>query len=127
MTRDKINLQYLKYDDTDSIGITTIEKQAITASNGIELQKAFACKDNSLAIVIENTGSSDGTLTILAGDMQNMHLGNSNITVPQNSTSTIRMRDVARYEHKDGSVYFDFSESFTGNIYAIAEKAGLGS
>lgn len=127
MTRDKINLQYLKYDETDSIGIATITKQAITASNGIEIEKAFACKDNSLAIVVENAGSSDGTLTILAGDMQNMHLGNSTVSIPQSSTITIRMRDVARFERKDGSLYFDFSESYNGNIYAIAEKAGLGS
>lgn len=127
MARDKINLQYLTYDETDSVGVVTIEKQTITATNGIELEKAFACKDNSLAVVVENSGSTDSSMTINAGDMQNLHLGNSTVQIPKTSSVSIRMRDIARYERNDGSVYFDFAEGFTGNIYAVAEKAGLGS
>lgn len=127
MARDSISLQYLTYDTSDSVGTATIAKQAVTQANGIVLANAFACKNNSLAIVIENTATSAMTATLKAGEKQNAVLGDSSIPLPASSAVTLRIRDLARYERKDGSLYFDFGTGFTGNIYAIAEKAGLGS
>ncbi len=126
MTRDKIMVQYPEFDVTDSVGTTAITKQEITQANGIEIQKAFAGKDNSCKIIIENSGSSDSTCTIKAGEKQNAVLGDSIVALAKNSVTMISLvRDMARYERADGSVYLDFGTGFTGNIYAIAEKAGL--
>lgn len=127
MVRDKINLQYHTYDVTDSIGNVSINKQSITSDNGIELEKALACKDNSLTVIIESTASSDSIIQLIAGDMQNMQLGNSSVPIKASSVMSLRIRDIARYERMDGSIYFDFPTGFTGYIYAVGEKAGLGS
>lgn len=126
MARDSINLQYFTYDATDSIGVVVIEKKAITVANGIELKNAFAGKDNSIDILIENTAGADNTFTVKAGEKQNAQLGLSNVPIPAGRTVAIDlMRDMARYERADGSVYIDFGTGFTGNIYAIAKRAGL--
>ncbi|MEI7474693.1 MAG: glycoside hydrolase family 30 beta sandwich domain-containing protein [bacterium] len=127
MARDSIGLQYLTYDTSDSVGSVQITKQAVTVANGIVLTGAFDCKDNSLAIIIENTNAGAQTITVKAGEKQNACLGDSAVPINASSVITLRMRDIARYERKDGSLYLDFSTGFTGNIYAIAEKAGLGS
>lgn len=134
MARDSINLQYVVYDATDSVGSKTITKQAVTQANGIKLADAFKAKDNSVVIYVENTYSgANSTLTIKAGEKQNAKLGDLNVPLTKASTAgnpvtEVRInRDMARFERKDGSIYLDFSASFTGNIWATAEKAGLGS
>lgn len=128
MARDEISLQYMTYDATDSVGSANITKQTVTQANGIKLKNAFACKDNSVKIIVDNTAASDCTLTIKAGEKQNAILGDSVIALKQSSITVVSpLRDMARYENKDGSIDIDFSASFTGTIYAVAEKAGLGS
>ena len=127
MARDSIGLQFLTYDTTDSVGTKTVVKQVVTQANGIVITGAFACKNNSLAIVIENTYTSATTATLKSGEKQNNLLGDSSIPLPASSVVTLRIRVVARYERKDGSIYIDFGAGMTGNIYALAEKAGLGS
>ena len=126
-TRDAIDLQYLTYDASDSVGSAKITKQAVTVANGIKINNAFDCKDNSLAIVVENTAETAQTVTVKAGGKQNACLGNSVIPLAASSTYILRFRDIARYENTDGSLYLDFNTGFTGNTYATAEKAGLGS
>lgn len=128
MARDEITLHYMTYDVSDSVGSAAITKQTVTQANGIKLKNAFAGKDNSVKIIVENTASSDGTMTIKAGEKQNAILGDSTIALKRNATTVVApLRDMARYENKDGSINLDFSSGFTGSIYAVAEKAGLGS
>lgn len=128
MARDKIQIQTMTYDATDSVGSVAITKQAVTQANGIEIENAYAEKDNSLKIIVENTATSASTLTILAGDKQNAKLGDSTIALAASGVTVISpIRDMARYERTDGSIYLDFGTGFTGNIYAVGEKAGLGS
>lgn len=134
MARDEITLQYVTYDAKDSVGSKKIAKQAVTQANGIELKNAFQAKDNSVVITIETTYSSaDSTLTIKAGEKQNAKLGDATVALAKATTAgatvtEVRLnRDMARFERKNGSVYLDFSSGFTGNIWATAEKAGLGS
>ena len=126
MARDEISLQYLTYDATDSVGSVNVEKQAVTQANGIKLKNAFACKDNSMKIIVENTATSDSTLAIKAGEKQNATLGDATIALTKNSSTVIApIRDMARFENADGSIDIDFATGFTGNIYAVGEKAGL--
>ena len=128
MARDKIQVQTMIYDATDSVGSVAITKQAVTQANGIEIENAYAEKDNSLKIIVENTANSASTLTIKAGDKQNAILGDSIIALAASGVTVISpIRDGARFERTDGSIYIDFGTGFTGNIYAVGEKAGLGS
>lgn len=127
MARDEITLQHLVYDATDSVGSVNVEKKTVTVANGITLKKAFGGKDNSIKIVVENTATSDATLTIKAGEKQNSMLGDSSIALAKSSVTVIApIRDAARYEKEDGSIDIDFSSGFTGTVYAVAEKAGFG-
>lgn len=131
MARDEISLQLPTWDVTDSVGVIDITKQAVTQANGIKLKNAFAGKDNSCKIIIENTTGedttpADSTCTIKAGEKQNASLGDSTVALKKSAVTVISLvRDMARYERNDGSIYIDFATGFTGNIYAIAEKAGL--
>lgn len=127
MARDAINIQYLKYDATDSVGSIEIAEQEVNQTNGIVLKNAFACKDNSLKIVVVNSGEAS-SMTIKAGDKQNAILGDSTVVLGANKTTVVApYRDMARYEKADGSIDLDFAAGFTGKIYAVGEKAGLGS
>lgn len=126
MARDEITLQYLVYDATDSVGTVNIEKQTVTQADGIKINGAFACKDNSMKIVVENTAEADATVTIKAGNKQNAILGDAIVAVKGSASTVIApLRDMARFENKDGSIALDFSVGFTGNIYAVGERAGL--
>lgn len=125
MARDKISLQLPTLDTSSSVGTKTITKQAVTQANGIEIQKALACKDNSLVVIIENTATSDKTVTFKAGDYPNAILGDCNVVVSASSVAQVTLHDPSRFERKDGSVYVDFASGFTGNIYALGKRAGL--
>lgn len=125
MARDKISLQLPTLDTSSSVGTKTVTKQAVTQANGIEIQKALGCKDNSLVIVIENTAVADKTVTLKAGDYPNAILGDCNVVITASSVSQITLHDPSRFERKDGSVYVDFATGFTGNIYAFGKRAGL--
>lgn len=126
MARDIITVNNYKYDATDSVGVVAITPKTVTQANGIEIAKAFAGKDNSLVITVNNTGSAS-TMVIKAGQKQNAILGDCTIAVASGVNQFALNRDMARFENVDGSVYIDFASGFTGNIYATCEKAGLGS
>ena len=126
MARDKITVYNYTYEATDSVGVATITPQTVTQANGIEIEKAFANKDNSLTITVNNTGSAT-TMIVKAGQKQNAVLGDCTIAIGEGVNQVALNRDMARFENKDGSVYIDFASGFTGTIYACAEKAGLGS
>lgn len=134
MARDEITLQYVTYDKTDRAGVKAITKQAVTQANGICLKNAFAGKDNSVVIYIETTATSDKTATIKAGEKANALLGDLSVALAKSTTAAgasiteVRLnRDINSFERKNGSIYIDFASGFTGNIWATAEKAGLGS
>jgi len=129
MARDKIQLNYYKYDKTDRAGSVAVTPQTVTQANGITLEHAFAGKDNSVVLHITNSSTStDSTVTIKAGEKQNANLGDLIIPAPKNAEVAIVLnRDMASFEKLDGSVDIDFATGFTGTIYATAEKAGLGS
>lgn len=126
MARDKIKVYNYTYDTTDCVGVVAVSKQTVTQTNGIEIEKAFANKDNSLVITVDNTGSVS-TMTIKAGEKQNAMLGDCTVALEAGINHVALNRDMARFENIDGSVYIDFTDGFTGNIWAVAEKAGLGS
>lgn len=125
MARDSISLHYPTIDTSSSVGSKVITKQAVTVANGITIAKAFACKDNSLVIIVENTATSDKTVTFKAGEYANACLGDCSVAVTASSTTEIILQDPSRFERKDGSVYADFASGFTGNIYAMGKRAGL--
>lgn len=126
MARDKITVKNYTYEATDSVGVVAIAPQTVTQANGIELSKAFSVKDNSLVVIVDNTGSAS-TMIIKAGEKQNASLGDCTIALDAGINAVALNRDMARFENVDGSVYIDFGAGFTGTICAVAEKAGLGS
>lgn len=127
MARDIITVNNYTYENTDCAGVVAITPKAVTVANGIEIQKAFGNKDNSLHITVNNTGNAANTLVIKAGEKQNAIMGDCTIALATGVNEVVLNRDMARFERKDGSVYLDFGTGFTGTIYASAEKAGLGS
>ena len=124
MTRDIINVQYPVLEHTESVANICIEKTDVVVENGITIAEAFSNKNNSLFIVIENTGA-DSLLTVKAGDAYpNSMLGDIVIELAQ-GTSAIQLQDLSRFEKADGSIDLDFAEGFTGTIYAVAKWAGV--
>jgi hypothetical protein len=126
MARDKITVKNYTYEATDSVGVVAITPKTVTQANGIEIEKAFANKDNSLVITVNNTGSAS-TMVVKAGQKQNAIMGDCTIALASGVNEVALNRDMARFENIDGSVYIDFASGFAGTIYAVAEKAGLGS
>lgn len=125
MTRDKINVQYPTLDHTESVANIGITKQSVTVANGITINGAFANKNNSMFIVIDNTSEAKSSLTVKAGDAYpNSMLGGITIELPV-GTSAIQIQDLSRFEKADGSIDMDFASGFTGTIYAIAKWAGV--
>lgn len=124
MARDVIQVQYPTLDHTESVANICIETKAVTQANGITIAEAFSNKNNSLFIVIENTGT-DSLLTVKAGDAYpNSMLGDIVIELPD-GTSAIQLQDLSRFEKADGSIDLDFAAGFIGNIFAIAKWAGV--
>lgn len=124
MTRDIINVQYPVLDHTESIANIEIAVKAVTPANGITIADAFSNKNNSLFIVIDNTGT-DSLLTVKAGEAYpNSMLGDIVIELPD-GISAIQLQDLSRFEKADGSIDLDFESDFTGTIYAIAKWAGV--
>ncbi len=124
MARDTIQVQYPTLDHTESVANICIETKAVTQANGITIEEAFSNKNNSLFIVIENTGT-DSLLTVKAGDAYpNSMLGDIVIELPD-GISAIQLQDLSRFEKSDGSIDLDFATGFTGNIFAIAKWAGV--
>lgn len=138
MARDAINVAIPTQDASQSVESVKITKQAVTQANGIKINNAFENKNNSLQITIENTyTSADSTLTVKAGDnYPNKVLGDLSVPLTKATAGTsgnpnvptltvVLIEDISRFENRDGSVCLDFSASFTGNIWAVAKRAGL--
>ena len=89
-------------------------------------------KNNSLQIYVENT-TVDGTTTpttsetyVRAGDhYPNKVLGNATVPLTASSTTVIMLEDISRFENKDKSVNLTFKTGFTGNVWAVAKRAGI--
>lgn len=138
MARDSINVLLPTQDATQSVETGSITKQAVTQANGIKIANALDNKNNSLQIYIENTyTTADSTLTIKAGDhYPNKVLGDLAVTLPKATAgadsapdvptlTVVLLEDISRFENKDKSVCLDFSANFTGNVWAVAKRAGI--
>jgi len=125
MTRDIIDVQYPVLDHTESVANIAITKKSVTVANGITIRDAFSNKNNSLFIVIDNTGGSASSLTVKAGNAYpNSMLGNIVIELAQ-GISAIQLQDLSRFQKTDESIDLDFATGFTGTIYAVAKWAGV--
>lgn len=127
MARDKVTVLEPVQESTASVEVGVVTKKAVTVANGIEIVDALANKNNSLQITIENTYSSaDSTLTIKAGNnYPNAMLGDLAVTLEKSKVTVIILEDISRFENRDGSIYLDFSSAFTGNVWAVAKRAGM--
>lgn len=126
MARDVINVHLPEQDSSQSIESITIEKQAVTQANGIAIEKALANKNNSLQITIETTAKSDSTLTIKAGDnYPNKILGDLTVALKGSAVTVVLLEDISRFENRDCTINLDFATGFTGNVWAVAKRAGV--
>jgi len=124
MARDKITPYLPMREATESIEIATVTKQSVTVANGIEIEKALINKDNSLFVIVEPTNTA--AVTIKAGNAYpNSMLGDLVFTPTASKITAVQILDAARFERTDGSIYIDFATGFTGNIYAVAKRAGI--
>lgn len=124
MTRDIINVQYPTLDHTESVANIGITETDVNQANGITIADAFSNKNNSLFVIIENSGTSS-LLTVKNGDSYpNSMLGDIVIELPA-GISAIQLQDLSRFEKADGSLDLDFASGFTGKIYAVAKWAGV--
>lgn len=126
MTRDVISVQYPLSEDSQSVCCTDITVTEVTPANGITIENAFANKNNSLMICIENTGDSDSTVVFAAGDeYPNAMLGDLDADILANTLYVFQIQDISRFENKDGSINIDFDSDFSGNIFAAAKSVDL--
>lgn len=131
MARDEINVILPVQAAKQSLETAEIAKQAVTQANGIKIAKALANKNNSLQIYIENKTTSggsaaDSSATIKAGDnYPNKMLGDAAVTLKADKTTVILLEDISRFENRDNSILVDFASGFTGNIWAVAKRAGI--
>jgi hypothetical protein len=124
MARDKISPKLPLREATESVELVTFTKQVVTVANGIEIEKAFDNKNNSLFIIVEPT--TVGTITFKAGDAYpNSMLGDLTVTPTDDQPNVYQILDEARFERRDGSLYIDFGTGFVGTIYAVAKRAGI--
>ena len=124
MAQDIIEVQMPKVDNTQSIAAMVVTKQAVTAANGIKINNITGNKNNSLYIIVENTGTAS-TITLKKGDMYpNKALGDLALAV-EAGINAIQLQDPSRFECRDTSLNIEFASEFKGNIYAIAKRAGL--
>lgn len=126
MARDIIEVILPEVEASQSVATKAVTPKTVTAANGIQIKEAAKNKNNSLVIVIENTASSAATVTFVAGDAYpNSMLGDLDISVGATTTIVCQIQDLARFENRDGSINLDFTSGFTGNIYAVAKRAGI--
>ena len=125
MTRTEISLQYPTADSTDTIQTLKPTATSVVQANGIKINNAFACKDNTLTIVIANTAEAAKDITIKKGDYPNSVLGDITFNVLASSTNIVKIENPSRLEQADGSLLIDFASGFTGTIYATGKRAGL--
>ena len=126
MARDEINIQLPLIENTDSAGVLTIEQKTVNTTNGIRLKGAMECMNNTLFIIINNTASSDATVTFKKSDrFPNGMLGDLTLIAVKSATTVFQIQDPARFVNSDCAIDIDFGTGFTGTIYAIGKKVGL--
>lgn len=126
MARDEIIVHKPMQDETQSVEYAKITKKAVTQANGIKIKEALFNKNNSLQITIETTSTTDGNLTVKAGNnFPNAMLGDLVLPLAKSAVTVVQLEDISRFENRDGSIELDFSTGFTGNIWAVAKRAGL--
>lgn len=131
MARDTVTVLLPTTDVTKSVQVGEIVKTAVTQANGINIANAFKNKNNSLEIFVENTTTASNvaaasTLTIKKGDKYpNSMLGDLTVAIGAGKTVAIEYLDMSRFEKTDGSVDLDFASGFTGNVWAVAKRAGI--
>ena len=125
MTRDLVNLQYPEADTSDSVALLAPETSTVAAANGATIKNAFACKDNTLCVVVNNTATSTKEVILKAGDYANAILGDLAIAIPASSEVIIKVENPSRFELQDGSLDVDFEAGFEGTVYAFGKRAGL--
>ena len=127
MTRTEVTLQYPVSDATDTIQTLKPTATTVVQADGVIIKNAFACKDNTLTIVIANTAEAAKDITIKKGVYPNAVLGDITFEVAASSTNLIKIENPSRLEQADGSLLIDFESGFTGSIYATGKRAGLRS
>jgi len=127
MTRTNVNLQYPVSDSTDTIQTLAPTETTVVQADGVKIANAFACKDNTLTIVISNTATAAKDITISKGVYPNAILGDLVFEVAASSTTLVKIENPSRVEQADGSLLIDFESGFTGTIYATGKHAGLKS
>jgi len=126
MSKDTISVQYPALETSQSLAYAKVTKQIVTPANGIKISDAFANKNNSLVICIENTAAVDSAVTFNAGEAYpNSKLGNLKVPILAGSVNFFQVEDMSRFEAKDGSVSIDFNSTFTGDVFAVAKSAGV--
>lgn len=127
MSRTEVTLQYPTSDETDTIQTLKPTATTVVQADGVIIKNAFACKDNTLTIVIANTAEAAKDITIKKGVYPNAVLGDITFEVAASSTNLIKIENPSRLEQADGSLLIDFESGFTGSIYATGKRAGLRS
>ena len=126
MARDLIDVQYATIDSTQSVGAAKITKSTVTAANGIGIKKAFANKNNTLMVCIENNDDAAANVTFKAGNAYpNAMLGDLTVSLLAETLYVFQIQDPSRFENKDGSVNIDFASGFDGKIFAVAKSTAL--
>ncbi len=126
MARDVISVILPEVEASQSVATETVTAKTVTVANGIQIKEAAKNKNNSLAIVIQNTAETASSVTFAAGDTYpNSMLGDLDIPVDASTTIVCQIQDLSRFENRDGSINIDFAAGFTGNIYAVAKRAGV--
>lgn len=131
MARDSVTVLLPVQDNTQSVEVGDITKKAVTQANGISIADALANKNNSLQIYVENTttsggSSADSSVIIKAGNhYPNKVLGDLTLTLGAGKITAILLEDISRFENKDNTIYLDFASGFTGNVWAVAKRAGI--
>lgn len=126
MTRDLIDVQYAQTDTTQSVSTAKITKSSVTAANGVGIKNAFANKNNTLMICIENNDDESATVTFKAGNAYpNAMLGDLTVTLLAESLNVFQIQDPSRFENKDGSLNIDFAAGYDGKIFAVAKSVAL--
>ena len=125
MARTEVTLQYPTSDATGTIQTLKPTATNVVQADGVKIKDAFACKDNTLTIVIANTAEAAKDITIKKGDYPNSILGDITFNVTASSTNLIKIENPSRLEQADGSLLIDFAAGFTGTIYATGKHAGL--
>ena len=68
MARNIIEVILPEAEASQSVLSASVTPNTVTAANGIQIKEASKNKNNSLAIVIENTAASASSVTFVAGD-----------------------------------------------------------